>query len=114
MRIFAIALFANSLGWTSAYAITCTQIGKVALQTSNPYQNYPKGYIAPANGPNAVDSGMVNLQFTSRPAEKSVENLTHIACAVSLRFRLPRFYQKTTLSPSSSVWRRPILTTDVP
>jgi hypothetical protein len=46
MRIFAIALFATSLGWMSAYAITYTQIGRVALQTSNPYQDAPIMYIA--------------------------------------------------------------------
>jgi hypothetical protein len=62
MRIFAIASFANSLGWTSAYAITCTQIGKVALQTSNPYQNYPQRVYCP--GKWAECSGFWNGQFT--------------------------------------------------
>jgi hypothetical protein len=70
MRIFAIVLFATSLGWTSAYAITCTQIKQGCLRNKESVSEYSQKVYCPGKWVECMKSGFWNGHFTSRPAEK--------------------------------------------
>jgi hypothetical protein len=70
MRTFAIVLFAASLDWTSAYAITCTQILRGCLANKESVSQYSQKVYCPGKWAECMKSGFWNGHFTSRPAEQ--------------------------------------------
>jgi hypothetical protein len=82
MRIFAIVLFVTSLGWTPAYAKTCTQIKKVCL--GNLYQSNSHKVYCPGKWTECMKR-ILEWSFHKLTSRKAFEDLTHIrsrlACA---------------------------------
>jgi hypothetical protein len=74
MRSFAlklgILLFATSLGWTSANAITCTQLKQGCLANKQCLTDFCQKVYCPGKWDECMKSGFWNGHLTSRPAEK--------------------------------------------
>jgi hypothetical protein len=70
MRIFAIVLFTSSLSWTSANAITCTQLKQGCLANKQCTTSYCQKVYCPGRWDECMKSGFWNGHLVSRPAEK--------------------------------------------